>query len=100
MVPKEDILEVLTSQGQDLNAAAATLIALARAHGGLDNITLVLARFGGEGLVDPRAIKVRPISPTSELPPVRRRMGPLQVTLLAILVLLTIANVLIVLYKV
>jgi PPM family protein phosphatase len=99
MVPKEDILEVLTSQGQDLGGAAATLITLARAHGGLDNITLVLVRFRGDGLIDPRAIQVKKISPDDEPAAKRKGMSPLRVALLTILVLLTIANALIFFYK-
>ena len=51
-VPKEDMLRVLSAQA-DLVAACRELIDLANERGGPDNITCVIARFGGDGLAEP-----------------------------------------------
>ena len=93
MVPRQDIIEVLTAM-DDLTLAASTLVDLARGHGGKDNITLVLARFGGEGLVDPRAVDVRPLAPAK---PPERPATPRStiIALLIVLVLVTVINVII-----
>src|SRR5213083_1259844 len=48
-VKKEEIAEVVSST-PDLSAACDKLIALANERGGPDNITVVIARFDGEGL--------------------------------------------------
>ena len=48
-VKKEEIAEVV-SKNPDLSAACDKLIALANERGGPDNITLVVARFDGDGL--------------------------------------------------
>src|SRR6266699_1391236 len=48
-VKKEEIAQVVSST-PDLSAACDTLIALANERGGPDNITVVIARFDGEGL--------------------------------------------------
>src|SRR4029077_14913129 len=48
-VKKEEIAAVATRE-RDLQAACDQLIALANGRGGPDNITVVLARFDGEGL--------------------------------------------------
>src|SRR5256886_1153370 len=48
-VKKEEIGEIAT-RGRDLQAACDRLIALANERGGPDNITVILARFDGEGL--------------------------------------------------
>ncbi|MGH7606443.1 MAG: Stp1/IreP family PP2C-type Ser/Thr phosphatase, partial [Gemmatimonadales bacterium] len=48
-VKKEEIARVVTAAA-DLSAACDELIALANARGGPDNITVVVARFDGDGL--------------------------------------------------
>ena len=48
-VRKEEIAQIVTTT-PDLSAACDKLIALANQRGGPDNITVVIARFGGEGL--------------------------------------------------
>jgi protein phosphatase len=49
LVKKEEIAEVV-SRERDLQSAVERLIALANERGGPDNITVVIARFDGEGL--------------------------------------------------
>ena len=53
-VKKEEIAEIATHE-RDLQAACDRLIALANERGGPDNITVILARFDGEGLRPPEA---------------------------------------------
>jgi protein phosphatase len=48
-VKKEEIAEIVTA-ASDLSAACEQLIALANERGGPDNITVVVARFDGDGL--------------------------------------------------
>ena len=52
LVKKEEIAEAI-GQGADLPGAAERLIALANGRGGPDNITVVIARFDGDGLRTP-----------------------------------------------
>jgi len=52
LVSKEEIAEAV-SQEKDLVQISAELIALANERGGPDNITVIVARFGGNGLPDP-----------------------------------------------
>src|SRR5881628_1482691 len=48
-VKKEEIAEIVSAE-RDLQAACDKLIALANGRGGPDNITVVVARFDGDGL--------------------------------------------------
>src|SRR2546426_38984 len=48
-VKKEEIAEIVSAE-RDLQAASDKLIALAHERGGPDNITVIIARFDGEGL--------------------------------------------------
>src|SRR5207302_3720294 len=52
-VKKEEIAQIVTST-PELSAACDKLIALANERGGPDNITVVIARFDGDGLRDSR----------------------------------------------
>src|SRR4051812_3707874 len=51
-VTKEDIAQLVSGE-QDLTAACKALIDHANANGGPDNITVIVARFEGEGLREP-----------------------------------------------
>lgn len=53
LVRPEEMAAVINA-AEDLAAACGDLIALANERGGPDNITVVVARFGGPGLEDPR----------------------------------------------
>lgn len=59
----EDILNIVGSN-HDLSKACDELIAEANARGGEDNITVILARFSGDGLDEPATDRI-----TIELPP-------------------------------
>ena len=50
-VTDDEIAEILSAPGVDLDAALQRMIALANARGGPDNITVVLARVP-EGFID------------------------------------------------
>jgi serine/threonine protein phosphatase PrpC len=50
---KKDEIASVVSETPDLAAACSTLIDLANARGGPDNITVIIARFDGDGLPDP-----------------------------------------------
>jgi serine/threonine protein phosphatase PrpC len=59
----EDMLRIVTAHPNDLEGACASLIDEANKRGGEDNITVVLARFEGDDLDEPRSDRV-----TVELP--------------------------------
>jgi len=68
LVPKDDMLRIV-SQTPDLVGACRDLIDLANARGGPDNITVIVARFGGDGLpeadgADPVGHQVYPLLDT------------------------------------
>lgn len=50
-----DVIREVMQDYQDLEACGARLIELAKAGGGHDNVTVILAEFGGEGLAPPQA---------------------------------------------
>ncbi len=50
LVKRDEFGEIVTAHGEDLAAATQKLVALANERGGPDNVTVVLARFGGDGL--------------------------------------------------
>ena len=52
LVPREDMLQVVLAN-RELVAVCKALIDLANERGGPDNITCIVARFGGDGLPDP-----------------------------------------------
>ncbi len=52
-VSREEITEVVAHQDRDLVTISSDLIQMANSRGGPDNITVVVARFGGDGLSDP-----------------------------------------------
>ncbi len=52
LVRKEEFAEQVAAHG-DLDSLCSALIALANERGGPDNITVVVARFGGDGLPEP-----------------------------------------------
>jgi protein phosphatase len=52
-VTKEEIAERVSQPGSDLVGVCSELIDLANERGGPDNITVVVARFSGNGLKDP-----------------------------------------------
>jgi protein phosphatase len=60
----EDMRRIVAEAKNDLAAASSALVAEANNRGGEDNITVVLARFSGDDLEDPRSEKI-----TIELPP-------------------------------
>jgi protein phosphatase len=59
----EDMRRIVAEAKNDLQAACSALVAEANNRGGEDNITVVLARFTGSDLEDPRSEKI-----TIELP--------------------------------
>ena len=60
----DEIRQIVTDSNQDLGAACTALIAEANNRGGEDNITVVLARFSGDELQEPKEDRI-----TIELPP-------------------------------
>ena len=60
----DDMFRIVSEAGNSLDSACARLVEEANNRGGEDNITVVLARFTGEGLQEPTNSKV-----TVELPP-------------------------------
>ena len=78
VVPDEEIQEVITSS-EKIEEAARRLIDLARAGGGPDNITVILAEIKGQGV--PAAaitdeVHYRPLYLDGEKPPERRVWAP------------------------
>lgn len=67
----DDMLRIVTASGGDLSAACTALIAEANERGGEDNITVVLARFEGEELLepgpDPIAVESSPVAEDTTL---------------------------------
>jgi serine/threonine protein phosphatase PrpC len=59
----DEIRQIVADANQDLGAACTALIAEANNRGGEDNITVVLARFSGDELQDPKEDRI-----TVELP--------------------------------
>jgi protein phosphatase len=53
-VKKEEIAGIVAAPDKDLVAASGELIDLANQRGGPDNITVVVARLGGDGLAEPK----------------------------------------------
>lgn len=60
----EDMRQIVLDAGDDLDAACSALVEEANNRGGEDNITVVLARFTGDDLVEATSEKI-----TIELPP-------------------------------
>jgi serine/threonine protein phosphatase PrpC len=52
LVPRQDMLQIVLAN-RELVAVCKALIDLANERGGPDNITCIVARFGGDGLPDP-----------------------------------------------
>ncbi|MFI5281169.1 MAG: Stp1/IreP family PP2C-type Ser/Thr phosphatase, partial [Gemmatimonadales bacterium] len=52
LVPKDDMLKIVLAN-RELVAVCKALIDMANERGGPDNITCIVARFGGDGLPDP-----------------------------------------------
>ncbi|MEO6393646.1 MAG: hypothetical protein ABIP75_17480, partial [Pyrinomonadaceae bacterium] len=67
----DDMLRIVTANGGDLSAACTGLISEANERGGEDNITVVLARFEGEELLepgpDPIAVESSPVAEDTTL---------------------------------
>jgi serine/threonine protein phosphatase PrpC len=53
LVKPDEIARIVTEDEEDLMSACKRMIDLANANGGPDNITVISARFDGEGLVRP-----------------------------------------------
>lgn len=63
----DDMLSIVSTHQNDLSAACTALIAEANERGGEDNITVVLARFQGDELPEPKGDPISPeASPVSE----------------------------------
>jgi PPM family protein phosphatase len=69
-VDAEEIKEFL--EKFEPKAACQGLVRMARERGGEDNITVIVARFNGDGLSDPGSEDVKE-SPNSKIEPARRR---------------------------
>ena len=78
VVADEEIQEVL-STSERIEDAARRLIELARAGGGPDNITVIVAQIGGEGapaVTDADVAEYRPLYLDGDKPPERRMWAP------------------------
>jgi serine/threonine protein phosphatase PrpC len=62
----DEIRQIVTDANQDLGAACAALVAEANNRGGEDNITVVLARFSGNELQEPKEDRITVELPTLE----------------------------------
>ena len=93
MVKDARMKEILLDAGEDMGKAATNLIAEANQNGGRDNVTSILARFGGEGLrapmeaADADVLKKAGVAfkapPPPDVPNPMRRMGWVGLVLLA-----------------
>jgi hypothetical protein len=98
MVKDPRMREILAAAGDDLRGAADKLIAEANQNGGRDNITVILARFEGEGLRAPletdAAGQMETAGASFKAPPPPEVPNPMKkVTLWGVILLAVIAAV-------
>lgn len=84
MVKDSRIREIVAEAGTNLQSAAEKLVAEANANGGRDNITVIVARFDGEGLRPPMETGEGPVEaagasfrapPPPEVPNPMKKVG-------------------------
>ena len=77
-IPGEEIRRVMVAAGDDLAGAVTELTSMARTAGGLDNASLVLARFDGGALLNGansgRQVDATPLLPASLVKHLRQRL--------------------------